>query len=177
MYGAHSLHEVSGACTCPQSIPSRQKSTELHVSMNSSGCLCRLVCVWAVGMVFRMKFYFVWTLADANFTLAGFGFNGWEDKARHKARWDRHTNGWPLQIEFAGSTAEVMRVWNARTGTFLRRCAASIGWDMQNPLLFFQIMTPTWDGLSPCIMHALVDKMLMCVENARTGTFLCRCAA
>jgi hypothetical protein len=99
----------------------------IHVTL--PGCLCRLACVWAVGMVLRMKFYFVWTLADANFTLAGFGFNGWEDKPRRKARWDRHTNGWPLQIEFAGSTAELMRVWNARTGTFLRRCAASIAVD------------------------------------------------
>lgn len=70
-----------------------------------------------------MKFYFVWTLSDANFTLAGFGFNGWHDKARRAARWDRLTNGWPLRIELASSTAKLMHVWNSRTGLFLRRCA------------------------------------------------------
>jgi hypothetical protein len=83
----------------------------------------RLVKIWFIGLVHRIKFYFVWTLSDANLTIAGFGFNGWKDKARREARWDRHTNGWPLEIEFASSTAKLMHVWNCKTGVFLRRCA------------------------------------------------------
>ena len=70
-----------------------------------------------------MKFYFVWTLSDANLTLAGFGFNGWSDKRRAVARWDRQTNGWPLQIETSPSTSHLMVVWNCKTGLFLRKCA------------------------------------------------------
>jgi MBOAT, membrane-bound O-acyltransferase family len=87
---------------------------------------CRLAKIWVIGLVFRMKFYFVWTLSDASLTLAGFGFNGWHDKTKRSARWDRQTNGWPVQIELSSSTAKLMHVWNCKTGTFLRRCAHDI---------------------------------------------------
>ena len=93
-------------------------------SLSKDG-VCRLAQIWLIGVVFRMKFYFVWTLSDANLTLAGFGFNGWRDKAARKARWDRQTNGWPVQIELSPSTSSLMHVWNCKTGLFLRRCAHS----------------------------------------------------
>lgn len=85
----------------------------------------RLALLWMFGFAFRMKFYFVWALSEANLTLAGFGFNGWRDESHTEAKFDRHTNGRPLQIEFASSTATLMLHWNCRTSDFLRRCTHS----------------------------------------------------
>lgn len=83
----------------------------------------RLAVLWGVGLVFRMRFYFVWTLSEANLTLAGFGFNGWRDAAKTDARWDRLTNGYPLKIETADSVAALMLHWNSLTSLFLRKRA------------------------------------------------------
>lgn len=110
------LHTASPLCrTC--------SSAQTGLSSRIHSAAFRLAKIWIVGLVHRIKFYFVWTLSDANLTLAGFGFNGWKDKARREARWDRHTNGWPLEIELASSTAKLMHVWNCKTGVFLKRCA------------------------------------------------------
>lgn len=119
------MSKVAAACACLAMYVALSPYFPLGVilspSFDASPLWLKFVKAWCIGLVFRMKFYFVWTLSDANLTLAGFGFNGWEDEARQVAKWDRQTNGLPLKIETADSVATLMHWWNCRTSVFLRR--------------------------------------------------------
>ena len=84
--------------------------------------LSRMVVIWLVGMVYRIKFYFAWTVSEAALILSGFCFNGWDKQGR--ARWDRYSNARILNVELSTSLAELPVHWNTCTGNFLRQCEA-----------------------------------------------------
>ena len=50
------------------------------------------------GFMFRLKYYFVWYIADSIHNLCGLGFSGYDEKG--VAKWDLMTNVEMLKVEF-----------------------------------------------------------------------------
>ena len=103
--------------------------------------LCRAVTVWLVGVVYRVKYYFAWTVSEAGLILSGFCFNGWTETG--KPRWDRYSNARIRHVEFSTSLAELPVHWNTCTGNFLRRCEAPF----PALLLLWHVGFPDGEGL------------------------------
>lgn len=68
---------------------------------------------WNYASLFfvRMKYYFAWKVAEGSCVLAGFGFQGYNDKGE-VAGWDGVSNMDVKGFELAGNTTEAARAWN-----------------------------------------------------------------
>ncbi len=117
--------------------------------LNEVGAAKRVFLLWAVVVVFRLKYYAVWGLAEAALVLNGMGWEGWgtgtsEDEGesgeaadalladgapaaaagglgnKRTARWGRYCNARVLRVEANPSLADTPRHWNVLTGAWLR---------------------------------------------------------
>lgn len=80
----------------------------------------RLALVWVVGLAARLKYYFVWAVAEAGLVLSGQCFSGRDQKGH--PRWQRYINTRVRSVEFQESLAALPASWNICTGKFLRHC-------------------------------------------------------
>ena len=86
----------------------------------SAPCSCRIILLYLVPTIYRFKYYFAWTVAEAGLTMAGLNYNGVNE---HGARqWDRFVNTRIIHVEFQTSLAKLPEHWNVCTGLFLRQC-------------------------------------------------------
>lgn len=67
----------------------------------------------------RMRYYFVWILADSINNCAGVGFAGYDEKGR--AKWDLVSNINIWGVENATSFRMIVINWNTISGLWLRR--------------------------------------------------------
>ncbi len=67
----------------------------------------------------RLKFYFVWFLADSINNLCGLGFSGYDERGQPK--WNLTTNAISTNVEFASNPREILANWNICSASWLRR--------------------------------------------------------
>ncbi|KXT16954.1 hypothetical protein AC579_7423 [Pseudocercospora musae] len=79
----------------------------------------RVLFMYMMNLVQRMKYYGVWTLTEGSCILAGIGFKGIDPKTG-KADWGRLTNIKPLGVELAQNTHAYLGNWNINTNHWLR---------------------------------------------------------
>ena len=84
---------------------------------------CRIILLYLVPTVYRFKYYFAWTVAEAGLTMAGMNYNGVNESGVQQ--WDRYVNTRIRHVEFQTSLAKLPEHWNVCTGLFLRQCKTS----------------------------------------------------
>ncbi len=67
----------------------------------------------------RLKYYFVWYMADSINNLCGLGFSGYDEKGQPK--WDITTNAFPTNVELASNPRDIFANWNICSAIWLRR--------------------------------------------------------
>jgi len=80
----------------------------------------RIPALWAVLVVYRFKYYAVWTVSECSMIMCGFGYNK-RDKDGNP-RWDRYVTSRIRHVELNPSIADTPRHWNICTGLWLRHC-------------------------------------------------------
>lgn len=120
------------SCTkqrCRQGVhsPSRSAGTQNvcaasvgNTLCSASGFVCRVFLLYLVPTIYRFKYYFAWTVAEAGLTMAGMNYNGVNDNGVQQ--WDRYVNTRIRHVEFQTSLAKLPEHWNVCTGLFLRQC-------------------------------------------------------
>jgi lysophospholipid acyltransferase len=115
--------------------------------------LQRLGFICAVGLTYRMRYYFAWAVSESSLIFSGLCFNG-NDDATGKARWDRCVNTRIRKVELSTSAARLPADWNIATGNFLRRYV----YDRLTPkgrkpslstLVITQLVSGLWHGIFP----------------------------
>lgn len=137
---AVSLHMVFLGYVC--SCQSKEEASLCNLINGPTGCF-RYLITCAIGLSYRFKYYFAWTVAETGSVASGFGFNGTtgEKNGGRQDKWyslrsnsqcplagcprDRCRNVNILSVEFASSIAKLPADWNLCTGRFLRRCKLS----------------------------------------------------
>eukprot|EP01025_Chloroclados_australasicus_P031139 TRINITY_DN3141_c0_g1_i2.p1 TRINITY_DN3141_c0_g1~~TRINITY_DN3141_c0_g1_i2.p1 ORF type:complete len:490 (+),score=42.82 TRINITY_DN3141_c0_g1_i2:298-1767(+) len=114
--------------------------------------LQRYLLVYIVLITYRLRYYFVWTLAELSLIMSGLGFQGYEkDQAGQMVpKWDRCNQAQLFKVELCDSCARVPQHWNIATGTFLRRYVyeRQTGTPFMN-MMVTQIVSGVWHGLFP----------------------------
>jgi hypothetical protein len=82
-----------------------------------------------IACTLRLKFYFIWPLAECSLTLAGLNFKGWSEDGK-EAEWGRCKNVDMYNVELQPSARVLPQYWNICTGVFLRRCVLLTLWDV-----------------------------------------------
>lgn len=90
------------------------------VSCSGLMTLCRVFLLYLVPTIYRFKYYFAWTVAEAGLTVAGMNYNGLNERGIQQ--WDRYVNTRIRHVEFQTSLAKLPEHWNVCTGLFLRQC-------------------------------------------------------
>lgn len=67
----------------------------------------------------RMRYYFIWMLAESINNCAGLGFSGYDKKGR--PQWNLMSNLLIFDIEFGSNLRTCINGWNALTSLWLRR--------------------------------------------------------
>ena len=80
----------------------------------------RLASLWATLVVYRFKYYAVWTVSESCMVFSGLGYRKRDEKGR--AQWDRYITSHIRQVELNPSLADTPRHWNICTGLWLRHC-------------------------------------------------------
>ncbi|KXZ56055.1 hypothetical protein GPECTOR_2g937 [Gonium pectorale] len=106
-----------------------------------------------IGLVFQLRYYFSWKMAEAGYVFAGLDFADWDEETG-KAKWGRCRNADFLGVWLADSARNVPLYWNIGTGIFLRRYVYErITPKGRKPgfpaLLFTQSVSGVWHGLYP----------------------------
>lgn len=104
----------------------------------------RIACIILLGFTTRLKYYFVWSLAESQLIFSGQNFHG--------NHWNRYVNARMRKVEFSTSLAELAAQWNICTGKWLRHYVyerwVPVG---RRPTIFNMIVTQTvsgvWHGL------------------------------
>ncbi len=80
----------------------------------------RLLYLWVAVTLFRFKYYFVWTLAEAGGIASGLAYNGRD--AMGGCIWNRLNNVDAHKVELATNTSDMLNHWNKGTTFWLRNC-------------------------------------------------------
>ncbi|KAI7087646.1 MBOAT family protein-like protein [Hortaea werneckii] len=89
-----------------------------YIEMN---ILMRVVHLYMLSFVTRMKYYGVWTLTEGACILSGIGYKGLNPKTG-KPDWGRLTNIKPTGVELAQNSHAYLGNWNINTNHWLRNC-------------------------------------------------------
>lgn len=111
---------ASKVTPCASVSPLTQVAPVCQQCFQRTVCHCRAAVILLIGIVYRIKYYFAWTVSEAALIFSGFCFNGFDEAGR--PRWDRYSNSRIRHVEFSTSLAELPVHWNTCTGNFLRRC-------------------------------------------------------
>lgn len=107
----------------------------------------RFVLLYIAMLVFRLKFYFVWKVAEGSANLAGIGFEGMDEKEQGRVKgWRGVENSDILGVELASNVQTVTRHWNKCTQKWLERYVYS---RTGRSLLATYVVSALWHGLYP----------------------------
>jgi len=112
----------------------------------------KLVLVYALPSLSRMKYYFGWSLSEGVCNLCGIGYNGTDKQGNPK--WDRCSNVDPIKCEFAENMRQITTYWNTKTGDWLKNYVyLRLTPEGQRPPLTTTVATYTisafWHGFYP----------------------------
>lgn len=94
----------------------------------------------------RLKYYFVWKIAEGASVMGGFGFEGYDEKTNEPIGWRNVENVDVLGFELATSIQPLSRSWNKRTQGWLERYTYG---RTGNSLLATYFVSALWHGLYP----------------------------
>ncbi|CAM9733108.1 unnamed protein product [Phaeothamnion confervicola] len=106
--------------------------------------LPRYAWMWLALLFVRVRYYFAWQVADGGAVLAGFGFEGYDEKGRPK--WDGVSNMDIWAFETSQNVAVNARAWNKRTQGWLERYVYN---RTGNSLTATYFMSAFWHGFYP----------------------------
>ncbi|XP_064382588.1 lysophospholipid acyltransferase 2-like [Halichondria panicea] len=107
--------------------------------------LGRLYIVFFYGLVFRLKYYFLWYLVDSVNNTCGLGFSGYDTLGQPK--WDLVSDINFAEIEAAPNIRALSTYWHATAGKWLRRvCYERVTF---SPTYTSFIMSAWWHGFYP----------------------------
>ncbi|XP_064382584.1 lysophospholipid acyltransferase 6-like [Halichondria panicea] len=93
----------------------------------------------------RLKYYFVWYMADSINNLCGLGFSGYDEKGQPK--WDITTNAFPTNVELASNPRDIFANWNICSAIWLRRvCYERVPF---SPTIATFALSAWWHGFYP----------------------------
>lgn len=81
----------------------------------------KLVFLWFLGFVERLKYYGVWLISEGACITAGLGYNGYDPKSK-KLYWNRVQNIDPIEFEFGQNVHDCLEAWNMNTNKWLKNC-------------------------------------------------------
>lgn len=95
---------------------------------------------WNYASLFfvRMKYYFAWKVAEGSCVLAGFGFQGYNDKGEVTG-WDGVSNMDVKGFELAGNTTEAARAWNKGASLIWRKMGRCGGGNQADFFVWFGV--------------------------------------
>ncbi|GMH32498.1 hypothetical protein BSKO_00332 [Bryopsis sp. KO-2023] len=140
----------------------------------NAGLLSRYGQNWILAITARMRYYFVWSIAEAGMNASGLGYSGVPEGKKNgepNHEWMRGQNVRILRVEMADSFTLVATHWNIGTGNFLRRYV----YDRLTPpgkkpafttLLMTQLVSGVWHGLYPGYWLFFITTAI-CVNTAR----------
>lgn len=85
---------------------------------NQLPLLGRIFSLWAVVVVYRFKYYAVWTISECTMICSGLGYRKRDEKGN--PLWDRYVTSHIMMVELNPSIADTPRHWNICTGLWLR---------------------------------------------------------
>ncbi|KAG7840349.1 hypothetical protein KL942_002300 [Ogataea angusta] len=79
----------------------------------------KIIFLWILGIVHRMKYYSVWSISEAGCIVAGLGYNGYDPKTG-KMYWNRVQNIDPYAFETGQNVHDCLEAWNMNTNKWLK---------------------------------------------------------
>lgn len=117
----------------------------------------RFLFLWIAMFSERLKFYFVWKIAEGSSALAGFGFEGF-DKDDKPIGWKGVENMDILGFELAPTVQNCARSWNKRTQGWLERYSYH---RYGKSLFITYFISAFWHGLYPGFFMVFLTFPLM----------------
>ncbi len=109
---------------------------------------------------YRSRFYFAWLVAEAAYTVSGFGFSGFDKDG--KPDFSKAINAPIYQIETNPSAAQTVTKWNVHTGLWLRNYVyRRIGRADFSAILLTQVICGLWHGFSLGYLVFFVNTAIM----------------
>jgi hypothetical protein len=103
-----------------------------------------IFCVFSIGFD-KMKYYFVWKMAEASCILAGFGFEGYDESGK-VIGWKGVENIDIMNFELGSNVQSRTRHWNKRTQGWLERYVYN---RTNKSLAITYFISAFWHGLYP----------------------------
>lgn len=79
----------------------------------------RIFYYWALGFVFRLKYYTAWLVSEAACIVVGLGYNGYDPKT-NRMYWNRVQNVDPWGFESGQNVHDCLEAWNMNTNKWLK---------------------------------------------------------
>lgn len=79
----------------------------------------KLLFLWVLGLVERLKYYAVWLISEAGCIVVGLGYNGYDSK-KDKMYWNRVQNIDPMKFELGQNVHDCLEAWNMNTNKWLK---------------------------------------------------------
>ena len=79
----------------------------------------KLVFIWVLGLVQRLKYYAVWLISEGACIVVGLGYNGY-DAQKDKMYWNRVQNIDPMKFELGQNVHDCLEAWNMNTNKWLK---------------------------------------------------------
>lgn len=105
----------------------------------------------------RLKYYFVWKIAEGSSIMAGFGFEGYDENGKSKG-WSAVENIDIWGFESAANIQQLSRAWNKRTQGWLERYTYN---RQGRSLLITYFVSAFWHGLYPGFFFFFLSVPLM----------------
>ncbi|CAN6627153.1 lysophospholipid acyltransferase [Trichomonascus vanleenenianus] len=91
---------------------------ESDTFLEKSSFLTKVLYMYAVGFLFRLKYYGAWSISEGACILSGLGFNGKTKTGKY--RWDGLKNINPIGFEKGQNTYSCLESWNMNTNKWLK---------------------------------------------------------
>lgn len=85
----------------------------------SKSFIYKLVFIWILGIVERLKYYAVWLISEGACIVVGLGYNGY-DPVKDVLYWNRVQNIDPLKFELGQNVHDCLEAWNMNTNKWLK---------------------------------------------------------
>lgn len=86
---------------------------------NNKNFIFKLIFLWILGIVERLKYYAVWLISEGACIVVGLGYNGY-DPVNDKLYWNRVQNIDPLKFELGQNVHDCLEAWNMNTNKWLK---------------------------------------------------------
>ncbi|KAG0690431.1 lysophospholipid acyltransferase [Pichia californica] len=91
----------------------------LSNSFKNKSFIYKLIFLWILGLVERLKYYAVWLISEGSCIVVGLGYNGY-DSEKDILYWNRVQNIDPISFELGQNVHDCLEAWNMNTNKWLK---------------------------------------------------------